>query len=192
MFPYKIWSSAADGCSCSLCMKLEGTALPAGEPFVIAGRSVQAPPLHEGCRCALAYEDRLAPAPTRDLDAYCRFASIAKSSDDFFAAVNSYHAAVFFLRRLAGRSTAELESAGLSSSHLCSAELSSLVANQDDFVNEAILRAYNRVVVDASCLKTERGRRARVDQFVQLILSSQLLSPVNYQYLRSVFDGVTV
>lgn len=189
---YKIWSSALDGCSCSLCAKLEGSAVLLDEPFEVAGRSVMAPPLHDGCRCVLAYEESPAPAALRDLDAYCRFASVAKTSADFFAAVNGYHAAVFFLRRLAGHSAAELEAAGLSPDHQLSGELASLVADQDAFVNGAIRRAYDRVVLDASGLKTERGRRSRVDQLLQLILSSQMLSPANYQYLRSVFEGVAV
>lgn len=189
---YKIWSSVLDGCSCSLCAKLEGSAALLDEPFEVAGRSVMAPPLHDGCRCALSYEESPAPAALRDLDAYCRFASVAKTSADFFAAVNGYHAAVFFLRRLAGRSPAELEAAGLSPDHQLSGELASLVADQDAFVNSAIRRAYDRVALDASGLKTERGRRSRVDQLLQLILSSQMLSPANYQYLRSVFEGVAV
>lgn len=189
---YKIWSSVLDGCSCSLCAKLDGSAVPLDEPFVVSGRSVLAPPLHEGCRCSLEYSERPAPAPMRDLDAYCRFAEIAKGSDDFFAAVNGYHAAVFFLRRLSGYSDAELDAAGISPSRSLSGELAAMIACQDAVVDAAIDRAHGRVVADAASLKTEKGRAARADQLLQLILSSQMLSPENYQHLRVVFEGVSV
>jgi hypothetical protein len=187
---YKIWSSALDGCDCSLCAKLEGTALPADDSFVVAGGSVQAPPLHEGCRCAVMYKDDrdLAPAPIRDLEAFRAFAAVANESVLFSASVNAYHASVFFLRRLSEYPDAELVAAGLSASAFLKDKYRELVANQDGVINGAILRAYKREVQDAAVLKTERGRKARLDLLLQLILSSQYLSPVNYEYLQKVFN----
>lgn len=189
---YKIWSSCMDSYSCSLCAKLEGTALPIDDPFVIAGRSVQAPPLHNGCRCSLMYQEKPAPPPVRAFEAFISFLSITNESVDFFAAVNGYHAAVFFLRRLSGYPDAELEAAGLKTSRLFEDELASLVANRDAIFNGAIARAYDRVSHDAASLKTEKGRRARVDRLLQLIASSQELSLVNLEYLRSISEGVPV
>ncbi len=189
---YKIWSSCMDGCSCSLCAKLEGTALPLDEPFIIAGRSVQAPPLHVGCRCALMYHEKPTPAPVRAFEAFISFLSIANESVDFFAAVNGYHAALFFLRRLSSCPDAELGAAGLKTSRSFEDELASLIANRDAIFNGAIARAYDRVVRDAASLKTEKGRRARVDRLLQLIASSQELSPANLQFIRSISEGVPV
>jgi len=189
---YKIWSSSMDGCSCSLCSKLEGAVLPIGDPFVIAGRSVQAPPLHNGCRCSLLYLEKPAPAPVRAFEAFISFLSIANESADFFAAVNGYHAAVFFLRRLSEFPDAELEVAGLKRRRELTDELASLVAGRDALFNGAIQRAYDRVYRDAASLKTEKGRRARVDRLLQLIASSQELSSVNFQFMRSIFEGVPV
>ena len=189
---YKIWSSSMDGCSCSLCSKLEGAALPIGDPFVIAGRSVQTPPLHNGCRCSLLYLEKPAPAPVRAFESFISFLSIANESADFFAAVNGYHAAVFFLRRLSDFSDADLESAGLKGSRELAGDLASLVAGRDAIFNGAIARAYDRVSRDAASLKTEKGRRARVDRLLQLIASSQELSPVNFQFLHSISEGVLV
>jgi len=189
---YKIWSSCMDGCSCSLCSKLEGTALPLSESFAIAGRSVQAPPLHNGCRCSLLYLEKPAPAPVRAFDSFISFLSIANESVDFFAAVNGYHAAVFFLRRLSDFSDAELESAGLKGRRALADDLASLVAGRDALFNSAIQRAYDRVSHDAASLKTEKGRRARVDRLLQLIASSQELSPANLQFIRSISEEVRV
>lgn len=185
---YKVWSSSLDGCGCSLCARLEGTALPLNEPFVIAGRSVQAPPLHEECRCVLLYEENLKPAPYRDLEAFRSFAELANGSGDFIAAVNGYHSAVFFLERLSACSDAELSAAGLSASGSLKAKLQELLRNKDGVINGAIKRAHDRVVRDASELKTERGRRARMERSLQLILSSQELSAENYRFLRSVYE----
>lgn len=139
----KVWSSAMDGCGCSLCARLEGTAVPLNEPFVITGRSVQEPPLHDGCRCALIYDESPKPASFRDFEAFRCFAGLANDSEDFFAAMSGYHAAVFFLRRLAERSDAELEAAGLAVRRSLSSDLASLVANRDGVVNGAILRSFD-------------------------------------------------
>jgi len=181
-----------DGCSCSLCAKLEGVALPLDEPFVIAGRSVQAPPLHNGCRCSLLYMEKPAPAPVRVFEAFISFLSIANESDDFFAAVNGYHAAEFFLRHLSEFQDGELWAADLKSSRAFADELASLVAGRDDAFNAAIKRAYDRVLRDAASLKTERGRRARLDRLLQLIASSQELSAANFEYVRSLSEEVAV
>ena len=189
---YKVWSSCMDGCSCSLCAKLEGAALPIDDPFVIAGRSVQAPPLHNGCRCSLMYQEKPAPAPMRAFEAFISFLSIANESDDFFAAVSGYQAAVFFLHRLLDFSDAELGSAGLKGRRELADDLAALVANRDAIFNGAIVRAHDRVSHDAASLKTERGRRARVDRLLQLITSSQELSPANLQFIRSISEGVPI
>ena len=166
--------------------------MPIDDPFVIAGRSVQAPPLHNGCRCSLMYQEKPAPAPMRAFEAFISFLSIANESDDFFAAVNGHHTAVFFLRRLSDFLDAELQAAGLKTSRAFTDELASLVANRDAIFNGAIVRAHDRVSHDAASLKTERGRRARVDRLLQLITSSQELSPANLQFIRSISEGVPI
>lgn len=189
---YKIWSSCMDGCSCSLCSTLEGAALPVDESFFVAGRYVSAPPLHEGCRCSLLFVGDVAPAPVRDLEAFCAFSSITNESADFYTAINGFNSAVFFMRRLAAYPDSELAAAGLKSSGAFRSDLNDLIGSRDALVGEAIRRAYGRVLREAASLKTERGKRARLNRFAQLLRSSHELSPADDQLLASLIGEVSV
>lgn len=188
---YKIWSSSLDGCSCSLCAKLEGTAVKYNEPFKIAGHSIMEPPLHDGCRCAVLYEENPKPQLRRDYDTFLSFAGIANDSDIFDLVVNSYFAALYFLQHLVDASPTELKAAGLSVEDGASLhnQMINIQNHQDQIFNAAIKRAYDRELKEAQSLKTERGRKVRMDRLLQGIIGTQALSPANYEYLRDLFEG---
>lgn len=185
---YKVWSSALDGHSCSLCAKLEGMTVRYDKPFVIAGHSVMAPPLYEGCRCTVLYERNPRPQLRRDYETFLSYAQIANDSDVFGAAVNSYFAALYFLERLADASPGALKVAGLSvenGASLCD-QLHNIQSHQDDIFNAAIKRAYDREWYEAQSLINERGRKARMERFLQGVIATQALSPANYEFLREL------
>ena len=188
---YKIWSSSLDGSSCSLCAKLEGTAVKINEPFKVAGHSVMEPPLHDGCRCAVLYEKDPESQLRRDYDTFLSFARIANDSDIFDSVVNSYFSAIFFLQRLVSSSPAELKAAGLSVDNGASLynQMINIQNHQDQIFNSAIKRAYDREQAQAQSLKTERGRKVRMDRLIQDIIGTQALSQANYEYLRELSEG---
>jgi len=187
----KIWSTALDGGSCSLCAKLQWTAVKHSQPFVFAGRSVMTPPLHDGCRCAIFYEENPKPQLRRDYDTFMSFAAIANDSDMFSAVVNSYFAALYFLQNLVDASPADLRAAGLSieSGASLRSQMDNIKNHQDDIFNAAIKRDYDRTWSDAQSLKTERGKKTRMDAFLQSVLSSQVLSDANQEYLYCLMKG---
>ncbi|MDR1630042.1 MAG: hypothetical protein LBS36_07520 [Oscillospiraceae bacterium] len=168
---------------------MEGTAVPVGAFFIINGRSVQGPPLHEDCRCGLVYEENPAPAPARDFEAFNLFYQISVSSEDFISSVNGYHTAVFFLQRLSSYSEPALCSAGMAPRSTLQSKLLTLMADQDNIINAAIKRVYDSVMREAKSLKTEKGKQTRLNRTLQLILYSQVLSPKNYEYLKIIFDS---
>lgn len=185
---YKVWSSSLDGFSCSLCAKLEGMTVRHDKPFIIAGHSVMAPPLHDGCRCAVLYEKSPKPQLRRDYETFLSYAQIANDSDVFSAVVNSYFAALYFLERLADASPSDLKMARLSVEGGTSLrqQLRNIQNHQDEIFNAAIKRAYDRECHEAQSLKTERGRNARMERFLQGIIATQALSPANHEYLREL------
>lgn len=187
MLEYKIWSSAADGCVCSLCAKLEGTAVKRGELFKIAGHSVMEPPLHNECRCAVLLCDaaNLEPRLRRVYNAFTLYAGVASRAVVFQEFVSAYSAALYFLELLAAASPDELAAAGMRQTEFSSfsGQLASVNARRDARFNEALKLAYDREWADAQSLKTERGRAARLDRFVSVVVASQVLSETNYQYL---------
>jgi len=185
---YKVWSSGLDGCSCSLCAKLEGKAVKRNEPFVIAGRSVMEPPLHDDCRCALLYEEKPKPQLRRDYETFLSYASLANDSVIFSSAVNGYFAALYFLQKLTDASPYELKTAGLSVGNGASlkAQMANIKNHQDQIFNAAIKRAYDREWHEVQSLKTERGREARMERFIQGIIATQALSPANHEFLREL------
>ena len=186
---YKVWSSSLDGFSCSLCAKLEGMAVRYDEPFIVAGRSVMAPPLHEGCRCTVLYERNPGPQLRRDYETFLSYAQTANDSDVFGAVVNSYFAALYFLKHLVDASPYDLKAAGLSIENGASLrdQMRNIQNHRDEIFNAAIKRAYDREWHEAQSLKTEQGRKARMERFFQGIIATQALSPANYEYLRELY-----
>ena len=185
---YKVWSSSVDGCCCSLCSKLEGTAVKLDEPFEVAGRVVQEPPLHDGCRCAVLFVDRssLEPQLIRVHNAFIKFSNAASTSVDFQSFASCFFAAEYFLSQLAAASVSDLAAVGLSGEKF-KAQYRDLQLRRDQLFNAAIKRAYDYELKEAQTLKTNRGKKRRMDSLLQMILATQALSPANYEYLRKLF-----
>ena len=188
---YKVWTSSADGCSCSLCSKLEGTAVKYNEPFEIAGRSVMEPPLHDKCRCSVLWVEKslLEPDLVRLYNAFVIFSSAASSSVSFQSFISCFFAAEYFLGKLASAPAGDLVAAGLAGNDFKAQSLD-LRLRRDQLFNDAIKRSFDHEWESAKLLKTERGRRARMDQWVQLVVSTQALAPANYEYLKELFSNV--
>jgi len=185
---FKVWSSSVDGCTCSLCAKLEGTAVKIDEVFHIAGHSVLDPPLHDDCRCTVAWVDEsfLEHRLVRIYKAFVNFSNAASSSFVFQQFVNCFFAAEYFLEQLASATAADLASAGLAQNDFKS-QLRDIRSRRDQLFNAALKRAYDHAWEDASKLKTKRGRKNRMELWLQGVLSSQVLSPANYEYLKELF-----
>ncbi len=190
---YKMWASSVDGCSCSLCAKLEGTAVKCSEPFKIAGRSVMEPPLHDGCRCTLLWvkESNLEPRLVRTHNAFVSYSNAASRSLDFQSFANSFFASLYFLEQLASASRDDLAAAGMPQSELSNfaAQFRALQSRRDDIFNVAIQRAYDHEWKDSQSLKTELGRKNRMERLLQGIIASQALSPANYEYLKELLPN---
>ena len=207
---FKVWSSSADDCTCSLCAKLEGTAVRIDEVFEIAGHSVLEPPLHDGCRCAVAWVDEsfLEHRLVRVYEAFEKFSNAASSSLVFQQFITCFFAAEYFLEQLASASDADLALAGLAQlEQLASAsdadlalaglaqndfkaQLRDIRSRRDQIFNAALKRAYDHAWEEASQLKTERGRKNRMELWLQGVLASQALSPVNREYLKELFPDL--
>jgi len=188
---FKVWSSSADDCTCSLCAKLEGTAVRIDEVFEIAGHSVLEPPLHDGCRCAVAWVDEsfLEHRLVRVYEAFEKFSNAASSSLVFQQFITCFFAAEYFLEQLASASDADLALAGLAQNDF-KAQLRDIRSRRDQIFNAALKRAYDHAWEEASQLKTERGRKNRMELWLQGVLASQALSPVNREYLKDLFPDL--
>lgn len=188
---YKVWSSSVDGCSCSLCSKLEGTAVRLDEPFTVAGRIVQEPPLHDGCRCEVLLVDGsvLEPRLARVYNAFIKFSNAASGSVIFSSFASCFFAAEYFLGQLASAPGADLVAAGMAGNDF-EAQFRDLQLCRDQLFNAAIKRAFDYERESSRLLKTERGRRARMDRWLQVVVASQDLTPANYEYLKELFSNV--
>jgi hypothetical protein len=188
---FKVWSSSADDCTCSLCAKLEGTAVRIDEVFEIAGHSVLEPPLHDGCRCAVAWVDEsfLEHRLVRVYEAFEKFSNAASSSLVFQQFITCFFAAEYFLEQLASASDADLALAGLAQNDF-KAQLRDIRSRRDQIFNAALKRAYDHAWEEASQLKTERGRKNRMELWLQGVLASRALSPANYEYLKELFPDL--
>ena len=188
---FKVWSSSADDCTCSLCAKLEGTAVRIDEVFEIAGHSVLEPPLHDGCRCAVAWVDEsfLEHRLVRVYEAFEKFSNAASSSLVFQQFITCFFAAEYFLEQLASASNADLALAGLAQNDF-KAQLRDIRSRRDQIFNAALKRAYDHAWEEASQLKTERGRKNRMELWLQGVLASRALSPANYEYLKELFPDL--
>ncbi|MCX7773056.1 MAG: phage head morphogenesis protein [Clostridia bacterium] len=187
---FKVWSSSADDCTCSLCAKLEGTAVKFDEVFEIAGRSVMDPPLHDGCRCRVSWVDEslLEPRLVRAYKAFEKFSYAASRSQAFQQFVTCFYAAQYFLEQLASASDDDLALSGLSQTDF-KAQLRDIQSHRDQIFNAALKRAYDHAWGEAKLLKTELGRRSRMERWLQGVLASQALSSVNLEYLKELFPG---
>lgn len=147
---FKVWSSSADDCTCSLCAKLDGTAVNIDEVFEIAGCSVMDPPLHEGCRCTISWVDEsfLEHRLIRTYKAFVKFSNAASSSRVFQQFVNCFFAAEYFLEQLASASADELALAGLAQNDF-KAQLRDIRSRRDQLFNAALKRAYDHAWEDA-------------------------------------------
>jgi uncharacterized protein YoaH (UPF0181 family) len=185
---YKVWSTALDGRECPLCAKMEGAAVKSKEHFHILGHPIKNPPIHDGCRCTvlLIEEADLKPQSIRDYNAYSAYSNIANTSTIFYNSVNGYFSSLYFLEKLASYSIQELNAVGLSSPNVFLIQSQKLRERQNQIVNKAIKRSYDETVFEAKSLKTERGRKARVNTFVQEILSENIITSVNCEYLRQL------
>ncbi len=129
---FKVWSSSADDCTCSLCAKLDGTAVNIDEVFEIAGCSVMDPPLHDGCRCTVSWVDEsfLEHRLVRAYKSFVKFSNAASTSRVFQQFVACFFAAEYFLEQLASASCVDLASARLAWLKMilrCSCRISGLV-----------------------------------------------------------------
>jgi len=185
---FKVWSSSADDYTCSLCAKLEGTAVRIDEVFEIAGHSVLDPPLHDGCRCTISWVDEsfLEHRLVRLYKAFVKFSNAASSSHVFQQFITCFFAAEYFLEKLASAPAADLVSAGLAQNDF-KAQLQDIRSRRDQLFNAALKRAYDHAWEDASKLKTEHERKNRMELWRQGVLASQALSPVNREYLKELF-----
>ena len=188
---FKVWSSSADDCTCSLCAKLEGAAVRIDEVFEIAGHSVLDPPLHNGCRCTVSWVDEsfLEHRLVRAYKAFEKFSNAASSSRVFQQFATCFFAAKYFLEQLASASDADLALAGLAQNDF-KAQLRDIRSRRDQIFNAALKRAYDHAWEDASQLKTERGRKNRMELWLQGVLASRALSPANYEYLKELFPDL--
>jgi len=187
---YKVWSSSVDDC-CSLCSKLEGVAVKLDEPFKVAGRVIQEPPLHDGCRCEVLLVDGsiLDPRLVRLYKAFIKFSNAASGSVIFSSFTSCFFATEYFLGQLAAAPTGDLASVGLAGGNF-KAQLRDLQLRRDQLFNDAIKRAFDHEWESARLLKTERGRRTRMEQWLQVVIASQTLDPANYEYLKELFSKV--
>ena len=188
---YKVWSSSIDGCSCSLCSKLEGTAVTLDEPFKVGSRVIQEPPLHEGCRCAVMFVEKgaLEPWLVRVNGAFVGFSNSASKASDFQSFISCFFAAEYFLTQLAAAPEDDLAAAGLLHNDFKS-QLQDLQLRRDQIFNIAIKRSFDHEREFCQSLKTERGRRTHMDQWIQIIVASHALAPVNYEYLKELFSQI--
>ncbi len=191
---HKVWSAVPDDRVCLRCALMEGSAALIKEPFYLNGKAVSDPPLHQGCRCVLLYEDPMffEPQLKRDYDALLSFSEQANNSTSFHGAVIGYYASVHFLQKLASASTRELRAAGLNlpKSRNLHTELSAVTENREKFLSQALIRAYNAVVADSQSLKTARGKANRITRFRDSILNDaeimQLLPPSVIDAVKSI------
>jgi hypothetical protein len=187
---YKVWSSSTDGC-CSLCSELEGAAVKLDEPFEVAGRVVQEPPLHDGCRCEVlvVHESILEHRLIRLHKAFIKFSNAASGSVLFQSFISCFFAAEYFLGQLASAPGADLVAASLSGNDLES-QLRDLQLRRDQLFNAAIKRAFAHEWESARLANDEHARRAHMDRWFQLVVSTQALAPANYEYLKELFSNV--
>lgn len=103
--------------------------------------------------------------------------------------VSCYFAAEYSLGQLAAAPEYDLAVAGLLHNDFKS-QLRDLQLRRDHIFNIAIKRSFDHEWEFCQSLKTERGRRARMDQWIQIIVASQALAPANYEYLKELFSQI--
>ena len=188
---YKVWSSCMDGHSCPECVKLEGAAVPMNASFVVGNKHIKTPPLHDGCRCTLAYieEGKLEHYLKRAYKSLMEFTNMANDSTDFHTSVSGYFGSVFFLEKIATAPASELRAAGLKVDlgHDLKKQLAVIKEHKDQIFNQAIKRSYDEAVAQASALKSKKGKQERLRALKTSILADvSVLSSSNIEFLNSL------
>ena len=181
----KVLLTASDDRVCLSCAKLEGLAIGMDDYFLVDGQEFLLPPFHDHCRCTLLYEESPEPQARRDYNSLILFSNMANDSSSFEGSVVGYYATIYFLEKLIACPASDFSSAGLEIKNGASLEgqLQSMKLNKDSIFNGALRRAYDYQVENAKSLKTDRGRRARIDRWVSGVLESESLTASNYEFL---------
>jgi len=125
----------------------------------------------------------------RDYDSYIKFSNAASEASDFQSFVSSFFAAEHSLGQLAAAPVSDLALAGLGGLDF-KAQYRDLQLRRDQLFNAAIKKAFDRELEISSLMSSERGRRACMDRWLQVVVASQSLAPANYEYLKELFSHV--
>ena len=112
---------------------------------------------------------------------------LVNDSCNFSTAARRYEMLIGTLYDLVAYTPVELQQAGVRPEKPFKEYLDEILEKKDIIINQAIKRAYDDTAVKAAKLKTEKGRRARLDKFKEEVLSSGVLSENNIIYLESLF-----
>lgn len=112
---------------------------------------------------------------------------LVNDSCNFSTVARRYEMLIGTLYDLMAYTPEELQRAGVRPEKPFKAHLDEILAKKDIIINQAIKRAYDDTVAKASELKTEKGRRARLEKFREEVLTSGVLSENNIVYLESLF-----
>lgn len=113
--------------------------------------------------------------------------ALVNDSCNFSTVSSRYNLLITTLSDLAVFTDEDLRAVGVEPSKPFRETLSEVQKKKDTIFNQAIKRAYDDTVVKAAELKTEKGRRARLDKFKEEVLNSGVLSENNIVYLESLF-----
>lgn len=187
---FKIWSSAMNENVCLDCMRLEGQAVPKSQRFMLGGRPVKDPPLHKGCSCGLMYESEefLTPQLQRDVEKLKALQDAINDTCSFPHFDVCYVVFLELYQKMANTPKAALDAAGVSfrSGFDPRSYLNLIRSKKDVLYNQAIQRAYDFEVKNASALKTERGKRKRYLLLREEILECRNLTASNRAFLDSL------
>lgn len=112
---------------------------------------------------------------------------LVNDSSNFSTVARRYEMLIGTLYDLMAYTPEELQRAGVRPEKPFKEYLDEILAKKDIIINQAIKRAFDDTVAKASELKTEKGRRSRLDKFREEVLNSGVLSENNIVYLESLF-----
>ncbi|MGI6498064.1 MAG: hypothetical protein ACOX0U_04470 [Oscillospiraceae bacterium] len=122
-----------------------------------------------------------------EYNSYIELSNSASEALDFQSFLFSFFAAEHSLGLLAEAPVGDLVRAGLGDMNFGSL-FRDLQLRRDIIFNQAIKRSYDRELEVAALMSSERGRRSAMDRWLQVVVASQALSPVNYNYLKELFN----
>lgn len=122
-----------------------------------------------------------------EYNSYIELSNSASEALDFQSFLSSFFAAEHSLGRLAEAPVGDLVQAGLGDMNFGSL-FQDLQLRRDMIFNQAIKRSYDRELEVAALMSSERGRRSVMDRWLQVVVASQTLSPVSYNYLKELFN----